>query len=190
MDDIIVSRKISKETKAMRRRALLTGGSAALLAAPVIAEDQRAATLRLVPAANLSILDPIWSTDPVSSAHGYYVFDSLYAVDGDLVPRPQMASGHEVADDGRTWRIRLRDGLAFHDATPVRAIDCVASLQRWCVRKPFGQLLAKAVETWGARDDRTIEIRLTRPFPLLLEAIAMPDSEALIMPERLARTDP
>jgi peptide/nickel transport system substrate-binding protein len=174
----------------MRRRTFLAGGSAAFLAAPAIAQDSRAGTLRFVPAANLSVLDPIWSTDPVSSAHGCYVFDSLYAVDGELRPRPQMASGHEVSDDGRTWRIRLRDGLTFHDATPVRATDCVASLRRWSARKPFGQLLAKAVDSWLAPDDRTIEIRLTRPFPLLLNAIATPDSEALIMPEHLARTDP
>jgi peptide/nickel transport system substrate-binding protein len=101
-----------------------------------------------------------------------------------------MASGHEVSDDGRTWRIRLRDGLTFHDATPVRAIDCIASLQRWCASTPFGQLLSQTVDTWAARDDRTIEIRLTRPFPLMLDAIALPDNAAWIMPEHLAHTDP
>ncbi|MFZ0017743.1 MAG: ABC transporter substrate-binding protein [Acetobacteraceae bacterium] len=53
-----------------------------------------------------------------------------YAADGNLMPRPQIASGHEVSDDGRIWRIRLRDGLRFHDATPVRAADCIASLHR------------------------------------------------------------
>jgi peptide/nickel transport system substrate-binding protein len=174
----------------MRRRAMLTGGSAALLSTPAIGQDQRANTLRFIPVANLSVLDPIWSTDPVASVHGYYVFDTLYAVDGELRPKPQMASGHEVSDDGRTWRIRLRDGLTFHDNTPVRSTDCIASLQRWCARKPFGQLLANAVDTWAAPDDRTIEIRLTRPFPLLLDALATPDSIALIMPERLARADP
>jgi peptide/nickel transport system substrate-binding protein len=184
------TKRQSEETKNMRRRAMLAGSSAALLTKIAIGQDRRATTLRFVPVANLSVLDPIWSTDPVASVHGNYVFDTLYAADGDLTSRPQMASGHEVSDDGRTWRIRLRDGLTFHDATPVRAVDCVASLQRWCVRKPFGQLLAKAVDKWVARDDRTIEIRLTRPFPLLLDAIATPDAPALIMPDRLARTDP
>jgi peptide/nickel transport system substrate-binding protein len=101
-----------------------------------------------------------------------------------------MASGHEVSDNGCTWRIRLRDSLTFHDATPVRAVDCIASIQRWCARKPFGQLLVQAVDTWAARDDRTIEIRLTRPFPLLLDAMALPDASAWIMPEHLAHTDP
>lgn len=50
------------------RRSLLQGGAAALLSAPLagrlsapaLAQDSRAATLRFVPQANLSALDPIW----------------------------------------------------------------------------------------------------------------------------------
>jgi indolepyruvate ferredoxin oxidoreductase beta subunit len=36
-----------------------------------------------------------------------------------------------LEDGGRTWRITLREGLRFHDGTPVLARDCVASLRRW-----------------------------------------------------------
>ena len=70
-----------------------------------------------------------------------------------------------------TWRIRLREGLRFHDGEPVRAQDCAASLARWSKRDPFGQLWRAAVEAWRAADDRTLEIRLNRPFPLLLDAL-------------------
>jgi peptide/nickel transport system substrate-binding protein len=88
------------------------------------------------------------------------------------------------------WRIRLREGLRFHDGEPVRAQDCAASLARWSKRDPFGQILAASVESWRAADDRTLEIRLTKPFPLLLDALAKPDANvAFIMPERLAATD-
>ncbi len=160
-----------------------------MLAAPAIA--QKPSVLRFVPQANLSVLDPIWTTATVTANHGYYVFDTLYAADSKLRPQPQMAQGHEVSDDGRTWRIRLREGLQFHDGTPVRAVDCIASLQRWTKRESYGQLLASVVDSWKAPDDRTIEIRLTRKFPLLLDAIGKPDSTvAFIMPERLANTDP
>ena len=113
-------------------------------AAPAIAQDMRAKVLRFVPQANLSSLDPMWTTATVTSNHGYYVFDTLFGGDLTLKPRPQMAEGFERSADGRTYRIKLREGLQFHDGTPVRAIDCVASLKRWCVRDTFGQLLAKA----------------------------------------------
>ena len=158
------------------------------LAMPAIAQPARASTLRFIPQANLTALDPIWTTATVTTNHGYYVFDTLYSVDGQMRPQPQMAAGHDVSADGRVWRIRLRDGLRFHDGTPVRSVDCVASLRRWSVVDPFGQLLAAAAEAWNTPDDRTIEIRLVHPFPLL-DALGKPDSNVpFIMPERLART--
>lgn len=174
----------------MHRRTLLQGAAASLLAAPAIAQPAKAATLRFVPQANLTLLDPIFTTATVTNNHAYYVFDTLYSCGPDGRPKPQMAEGHQISDDGRTWRIRLRDGLKFHDGTPVLARDCAASIERWTKREPFGQTLAKVVEKFGTADDRTIEIRLSRPFPLLTAAIGKPDASLpFMMPERLARTD-
>lgn len=174
----------------MRRRTLLAASLVSPLAMPAVARAEKTATLRFIPQANLTSLDPIWTTATVTNNHGYYVYDTLYAAAGDMKPKPQMAEGHEVSADGRVWRIRLREGLTFHDGTPVRGVDCAASIARWCKRDSFGQILDAAVETWGAPDDRTMEIRLTRPFPLLLDALAKPDASVpYIMPERLAKTD-
>ena len=175
-----------------RRRLLQASGAALLpLAAPRLARAAGASTLRFVPQANLSSLDPVWTTAAVTITHGYCVFDTLYGVDGQMRPQPQMAAGASVSDDRLTWLITLRDGLRFHDGAPVRAQDCAASLLRWSKRDTFGQTLGAAVEAFEAADDRTIRIRLKRPFPRLLEAIGKPHSSpAFIMPERLAMTDP
>ena len=179
----------------MRRRSFIAGTGAGLVAAPglarpALAQSVRARTLRLVPQANLTALDPIWTTASVTTAHGYAVFDVLYALDSKLAPRPQMAEGHETSADGLTWRIRLREGLKFHDGEPVRAQDCAASLERWSKRDSFGQTLARNVAAWEAENDRTIRIRLTRPFAPLLDAIAkMASVVPFMMPERLAKTD-
>jgi peptide/nickel transport system substrate-binding protein len=180
----------------MQRRTLLKSAAAAgllpavaRLAAPAIAQPARASTLRFVPQANLTVLDPVFTTAIVTANHAYYVFDTLFSNDGAGVPKPQMAAGHSVSADGKTWRITLRDGLKFHDNTPVRAIDCITSVQRWAKRDPFGQLLAAVVEKWNAPDDRTMEIVLNRPFPLLPNALGKPDNPPFMMPERLARTD-
>ncbi len=173
----------------MHRRNLLAGLAASALAAPAVA--QASSVLRFVPQANLSVLDPIWTTATVTGNHGYYVYDTLYSADSALRPQPQMAEGHQVSDDGRSWRFRLRDGLQFHDGTPVRGQDCIASIRRWAVREPIGQLLARVVDRYVAVDDRTFEIRLIRPFPLMLDALAKADSSnPFIMPERIAATDP
>lgn len=177
----------------MKRRDFLMGTAALGLAGPALprlASAQASPTLmKFVPQANLSSLDPVWTTATVTNNHGYYVFDMLYGADENLKPQPQMAEGHEVSADGKTWRIKLREGLSFHDGTPVKALDCAASLKRWTQRDPYGQLLGRAVEEWGAPDDRTVEIKLKRPFPMMLDCLAKSDQPPVIMPERLAKTD-
>ena len=176
----------------MHRRTLLAAAPA--VAAPGLSQAQRGAdprVLRFVPQANLTSLDPIWTTATVTNNHGFAVYDTLYSVDARFRPQPQMAEGHSVFADGLTWLIRLREGLRFHDGEPVRAQDCAASLSRWARRDAFGQILNARVERWGAADDRTIEIKLTRAFPAMLDALAKSFAQVpFMMPERIARTDP
>lgn len=175
----------------MRRRTFLQAAAASVFPLPALAQPERARVMTFLPHANLSSLDPIWTTALVTSTHGYYVFDTLFGVNSQLRPHPQMAEGYTTSDDGRTWLIRLRDGLRFHDGEPVRAVDCVASLRRWAARDTFGRTLADAVDAWESADDRTVRIRLKRPFPLVIDALAKPASNIpFIMPERLAATDP
>jgi peptide/nickel transport system substrate-binding protein len=179
----------------MQRRSLLAAtaalSGAAALPRFAIGQPAAARTLRFVPQANLTLLDPHTTTAAVTANHGYMVFDTLFSLNAALEPKPQMAEGFTVSDDGRTYLIRLRDGLKFHDGQPVLARDCAASLARWAVRDTFGQTAAKYVDEWGTADDRTVRITLKRPFPLLIEAIAKADAViAFIMPERLAKTDP
>ncbi len=178
----------------MKRRSLLAGGSAAMLAGALprfaIAQPAARSVLRYVPSANLTLLDPVWSTAYVSLCHGYAVFDALYGIDANQRSQPQMAEGHTISDDGRTWLIRLREGLKFHDGSPVLARDCVASLIRWSARQATGQIIAAFVDSWSVPDDRTIKVSLKRPMPSLAYLMGISVFPTFIMPERLARTSP
>jgi len=77
----------------IQRRTLFAAGAAGLMAAPAVAQNTRASTLRFVPQANLSVLDPVFTTATVTGNHGFHVFDTLYGVDAELKPKPQMARG-------------------------------------------------------------------------------------------------
>jgi len=175
----------------MNRRNLLRASGAALAAplmsAPALAQPA-GRVLRFVPHANLTVLDPVWTTAYITRNHGYLVFDTLYGYGADLQPKPQMAAGHTVSGDQLTWTFTLRDGLRFHDGEKVLARDCVASLRRWSSRDSFGQSLAAATEEMVELDDTRFSIRLKRPFPVLLDALCRVNG-AFIMPERLARAD-
>ncbi len=174
----------------MKRRQVL-GGMAAALAAPSVVQAQSKRVLKFVPDADLAVIDPVITTSYQTRDHGFMVFDSLYGQDDQYRTRPQMAEGHVVEDDGRTWKITLRDGLTFHDGTKVLARDCVTSIQRWGKRDSFGQALMAATHEIDAPDDKTIRFRLKNPFPLLPDALGHYSPNMLaIMPQRLAETDP
>ncbi len=178
----------------MKRRHFLqaSGAAAATLAAPQVnAQTARAKTLRVVPLTALFSLDTVFNTSLVTTNHGYAVYDTLFGLNNKREIKPQMAEGHTVSDDGRVYTIRLREGLKFHNGEPVRAQDCIQSLKRWAGRETFGQTVAQFVDVWGVKDDRTLEIKLTRPVPIFLEAIGRGSASVpFIMPEHIAKTDP
>ena len=99
--------------------AAALAASAAALAAPAIARAQNSRLLKFIPQSDLSVLDPVWTQAYVTRNHGLMVFDTLYGMDGTYQVQPQMADGHNVEDDGKTWLITLRDGLAWHTGEKV-----------------------------------------------------------------------
>jgi peptide/nickel transport system substrate-binding protein len=159
-----------------RRTALGVGAGAVAL--PLVNIVTAAAgenrVLRFIPQADLASVDPIWTTAYVTRNHGHLVFDTLYGQTGPesgFAATPQMSAGHSVENDGRTWKITLREGLLFHDGQRVLARDCVASIRRWGARDALGQTLVQRADEIAPPDDRTIQFRLNKPFPLLLDAL-------------------
>ena len=102
------------------------------LARPALGQSgvPRASMLRIVSQANLTSIDPIWTPANITRHHAFMGYDTLYGLDAQLRPQPQMAAGELVEDDGRRVTITLRDSLVFHDGAPVLARDAVASIKR------------------------------------------------------------
>jgi peptide/nickel transport system substrate-binding protein len=174
----------------MKRRQLLryAAGSAAAvgIGRPSIGRSASATTLKFVPYADLALLDPMGAA-LVTRNHVLMVFDTLFALDAGGSAQYQMLAGHTVDADQKIWTLTLRDGLLFHDNTPVLARDVVASLRRWGVKDPFGQALMAATDDLSAANDKQVVFRLNRPFPLLPQALGKPTINIpAIMPERLA----
>jgi peptide/nickel transport system substrate-binding protein len=168
-----------------RRSTIRLGAAAALaggLAAPAVAQGNTR-TLRFVPHANLSTVDPLWSSTLIAFDAAYMYADQLFGLDAALMPRPQMLAGYELSDDRLTWRFTLREGLLFHDDTPVRSQDAVASIRRWAQRDLFGKRIASQLDEMKALDDRRFEIRLRKPFAHLPYGLGA--TSCFILPERI-----
>ena len=173
----------------MKRRSLVPMVVlAAVLATPFSVQAQ-GKVLRVVPHANVTILDPIWTTAFVTRNHGYMIYDTLFGTDIDGKIKPQMVDKWNVSKDNLTWTFTLRDGLEFHDGKAVTSEDVVASLKRWASRDSFGGVLAKSVDSYATPDAKTFVIKLKTPFGVMLEALGKPSSNVpFIMPARVAAT--
>ena len=102
--------------------------------------------LKFIPQADLRILDPIATTAYITRNHGYMVYDTLFAMDAKFQVQPQMVDKWDLSNDKLVYTFTLRDGLKFHDGQPVRAADCIASIDRWSKRDALGQKLAEATD--------------------------------------------
>jgi peptide/nickel transport system substrate-binding protein len=172
------------------KRSLIASSLSVLALAAMPAPQAHAAgkTLTAVMHSDLRIIDPGFTTAYITRDHGYMVYDTLLATDSNFKVQPQMADW-KVSDDKLTYTFTLRDGLKWHDGTPVTAEDCAASLKRWGRVDNMGQKLMDFTASIEAADAKTIVLKLKEPYGLVLESIAKPSSYTpFMMPKRLAET--
>ncbi|MDF1585565.1 ABC transporter substrate-binding protein [Marinimicrococcus flavescens] len=172
------------------RAALCASAAAALIAAapaPAAAEKVLRATMH----ADLRVLDPIWTTQTIAAIHGMLVYDTLFGVDDNLEPQPQMVGDYSVSEDGTIYSFTLRDGLMFHDGSPVTTEDVIASLERWGAKDQSGKALFGQVDRLEKVDDKTFKMILKAPYGMVLDTLGKTGSSLpLIMRAEDAATDP
>ena len=60
------------------------------------------------------------------------IYDTLTAYHaGGSLPEPSLALSWTVSTDGITWTFHLREGVSFHDGTPLDAEAVVFNFERW-----------------------------------------------------------
>jgi peptide/nickel transport system substrate-binding protein len=109
---------------------------------------------------------------------GYPVFEPLVGWDlsrSDALAglKPALAESWEQdGDDPRRWRFRLRQGVSFHDGTPLTANAVVWNFDRFFRNDspqfdPAGSAIARGripvLAGWRKLDERTVELETTRP---------------------------
>lgn len=171
------------------RRTVMQGGLAAVgaLAAPRIVLGQKVGSKVLRTVGDITSYDPVTSTSFATLYHANMVYDTLFGFDMQGIARPQMVGKYGMSNDKLTWTFELRDGLKFHDGTPVTSTDAVASIRRWAARNNLGQLMMTYTKDISAKDSKTFTIELKERFGVVLDALA---GVCFIMRKKEAETDP
>jgi ABC-type transport system substrate-binding protein len=129
-----------------------------------------AQTLVVARGSDALTLDVHQATDSPTATVLSHIFETLFDLtpEGDVVPA--LATGYEVSDDGLEWTFTIREGVTFHDGTPLTAGVVRDSMMRlWDPDNAFSyRFLISAVTEMEAPDDTTFIMRLGQPFAPLL----------------------
>lgn len=157
-----------------RRRATATLAALALAAVGsfVVRSSSLNRPLRIARGGDLASLDPLLleSTTLFTISN---VFEGLVRRGRNMKLEPALAARWTIPDD-RTWLFELREGVRFHDGTPVTAAEVKTAFDR--VRNdpeaPGKQLLTNiaSIETTG---ERSLRFTTDRPEPLLLQRLSL-----------------
>jgi peptide/nickel transport system substrate-binding protein len=115
------------------------------------------------------------SADPIMAVSAK-VTEGLLCYDFDLNPRPQLASAWAVSDDARTFTFRLRPGIKWHDGVAFTSADVAFSIQLLRKVHPRGRATFVNVSDIATPDSLTAIVRLEKPAPYLIHALAACES--------------
>ena len=130
--------------------------------------------------------DPMLSTHDIVSQVTQHFVETLFTFDSswDVVPL-LAAEMPEISEDGRVYRITLREGVQFHDGSMMDSGDVVASLERWLESASRGRGVAGQVASVTATGPLEVTITLTEPYSPMLALLAFSNSAAVIYPSEI-----
>ena len=140
---------------------------AALLAC--LAMPATAQTLNVGIGGAFTSMDPHYHNLGPNNVLASYVFDPLVRFDRKYQPEASLAESWKTVND-TTWEFKLREGVKFHDGTPLAAEDVAFTYARVPqVQNSPGSFsfATKPITQVEIVDARTIRIHSANPLPLL-----------------------
>jgi ABC-type transport system substrate-binding protein len=112
------------------------------------------------------------------------VMERLFQTDKDSRLIPALGLSATPAADGKSWTIRLREGVSFHDGTPFNADAVVQHWQR--ILNPEnrynGLILLRPITSVEKTGDYEVRFHLTHPWLSFTDALASPHGFAALIP--------
>jgi peptide/nickel transport system substrate-binding protein len=152
-----------------------TPGAGATTGAPSPSTPKKGGSITVAIEGEPASMDPAFDYDFVSGLAVASVTEGLLKFcENDTKLCPNLAESWTVSADGKTYTIKLRQGVKFHDGTTMTVEDVVFSLNR--IRDPklasyVGWMLGHVSDV-KAPDESTVVITLGEPDALLEYALA------------------
>lgn len=110
-------------------------------------------------------MDPQLFSSTGDFTRGRAHFNNLVQLDESLTPQAELAEAFEANADATEWTFRLREGVTFHDGSPMTADDVVWSMNRHIGEETASKakVLFSAVKEWRKIDNTTVKAELSAP---------------------------
>lgn len=100
------------------------------------------------------------------------LYEPLFMFNDNYEVTPAVAESVEPSKDGKTWNVKLRSGVMFHNGKQVTPDDVVATIQRVCdpkAPKNAGSLLSTIIDLNATKGDGAngVTIVLKKPLAIL-----------------------
>ena len=102
-----------------------------------------------------------------------HIYDKLLEFDENMELTPQLATSWSVSEDGLTWTFHLREGVTFHDGTPLNAESVKFSFDRLLAGSRFRTTFIKIAEV-TAVDEHTVQFTTDGRFLFLPQLMTYP----------------
>jgi peptide/nickel transport system substrate-binding protein len=146
--------------------------SAVCLTAPTAFAASEGPLRVAFPSSRMEGLDPHTENTLVGLTVLANIYDPLLLIDNDGRQTPLLALSAERSGD-RSWRLRLREGVRFHDGSPFSSADVVASILRARDHpRSISRVVLNAVAEVVAEGPYLVRIELNRRDAIFLERLS------------------
>ena len=154
------------------RRIILVGLAMLLTSGALLAaEPKYGGTLTIAIPVDPGTFDPHYYRSMVDLMVDRLMLETLVTFDADAKIIPELATHWERVDD-LTWRFWIREGVKFHDGTPLDAEAVKISLER-SFKSPYGYLDKDLFGSVEVEDTHVLTIHTLAPYPTLLNDLAI-----------------
>lgn len=150
-------------------------------------KPQYGGTLK-VAVGTVSSLDP--QMEAVDEPMTRHIFETPLALDEKGSVQTGLCT-YKYSEDKLTLTLTLRDGVKFHNGTPVKAEDVAASISRWAGKVSFGKTyVGKYMTSITPTDDKTVVIKFKSVAGVALTALGYEYMGAYVMPKAVCEEYP
>lgn len=130
---------------------------------------------------DLASLDPHVDTDAGTRDVVFNLYEGLVKPTSDGGFIAAVASDYTISDDAKTYTFTLRDGITFHDGTPVTIEDVKYSIDRYAEIQGESSAFSSLVDSVEVQDDKTLVVNLKESYseflPMMTIAIIPQSNE-------------